>query len=258
MYCFQYDARVMMRFSLSLLLLVGSLPLLAQSYVRAGFGIERSAGVTLRDVDCGSTQPPALFGCADGPDGLPFGARGDFGSSAAVEVAVGRKSGRGRGELLVTRRESRLDAEANFTGVAGHQPVDADLRATSAMLAFEYDVAPEGWHVRPFVTAGAGLSHNEIDSITFSFPGIAPDAVTILRGGTETGFAWRAGAGLAFLVSEGLTIDLTAHYNDLGAIRTKHGNATIVRPNRRLELDIAAVETELETTGVTVSVRQRF
>jgi opacity protein-like surface antigen len=248
----------MMRFSLFLVLLVAPLPLFAQSYVRAGFGIERSGGVTLRDVDCGSTQPPALFGCDDGPDGLPFGARGDFGSSAAVEIALGRKSGRGRGELVVTTRGFQLDAGANFTGVTGHQPVNADLRATSAMLAFEYDVAPEGWHVRPFVTAGAGLSHNEIGSITFSFPGIAPDAVTILRGGTETDFAWRAGAGLAFLISKNLTLDLTAHYNDLGAVRTKHGNATIIRPNRRLELDIAAVETELETTGVTLSLRQRF
>lgn len=248
-----------MRFSLSVLLLIVSLPLSAQSYIRAGFGVERSADVTLRDVDCGNTEPPALFGCANGPDGLPFGTRGDLGSSAAVEIALGRKSGRGRAELVLTSRPRfQLDAEANFVGVAGDQPVNADVRATSAMLAFEYDVAPEGWHIRPFVTAGAGLSHNEIGSITFSFPGIAPDAVTILRGGTDTGFAWRAGAGLAFLVSDGLTLDLTAHYNDLGVMRTKHGNATIVRPNRHLELDIAAVETELETTAVTLSVRQRF
>lgn len=240
-------------------LLLSSAPLFAQSYVRAGFGVERSADATLRDVDCASTEPPALFGCGNGPDGLRFGARGDAGSSAAVEIAVGRKSGRGRAELVLTTRPGfEIDAEANFTGVTGPQPVRADLRATSAMLAFEYDVAPEGWHVRPFVTAGAGASRNELGAIAFAFPGIAPDAVTILRGGAETGFAWRAGLGVALLVSQGLTLDIAAHYNDLGAIRTEHGAARIVRPNRELELDIAAIESELETTGVTVSVRQRF
>lgn len=249
----------MMRFSLSLLLLLLAVPAFGQSYLRAGFGVERSAGVVVRDVDCSSTQPPALFGCDDGADGLPFGARGDLGSSAAIEIALGRKSGRGRGEFVLTARPRfQLDAEANFSGVAGPQPVHADLRATSAMLAFEYDVAPEGWHVRPFVTAGAGLSHNEIGSVTFSFPGIASNAVTIVRGGTETGFAWRAGAGIAVLISDGLTLDIAAHHNHLGDIRTEPGHATIVRPNRELELDIAAIEAELESTAVTVSVRQRF
>jgi opacity protein-like surface antigen len=241
------------------LLCASALPLFGQSYIRAGFGLERSGDVTFRDVDCSSTEPPALFGCAQGIDGRSFGARGDLQSSSTFEVAYGRERGPLRAELVVTGRPGfSTDADANFTGVTGAQPVYADVRATTAMLAAAYDLGPREWRVRPFLRAGAGASHNAIGSITFAFPGIAPDAVTILRGGTETDFAWTAGAGLAFDLAGGLTVDITAHATNLGAIRTVHGNATIVRPTRRFELDIAPVETELKTRGVTVTVRQRF
>ena len=248
----------MLRISLATLVLA-SLPLSAQPYMRAGIGIERSGDITLRDVDCSSTQPPALFGCGNGPDGLTFGARGDLGTGAAFEIAGGHEAGRIRFELgLVARSGFTSEAEANFTGVTGSQTVHADVRALSAMLFGALDVAPAHWRVRPFVTAGAGVSRNETGRITFAFPGIAPEAVTILRGGTETSFAWRAGAGVSVALDDNLTLDLAAYYTDLGEIRTEHGNATIVRPNRRLTLDIAAIEAQLQTTGLSVSVRQRF
>lgn len=250
----------MNRFALpGLFLVIAALPLGAQSYVRAGAGFERSGDVTFRDVDCSSTQPPALFGCDSGPDGLPFGARGDVESSVTFEVALGREAGRARFELLLTTRGGfRTDADANFVGVTGAQPVYADVRSISAMVGGAFGLGPQQWRVRPFVAAGAGVAQNEIGMITFAFPGIASDAVTVLRGGTETSIAWRAGAGLSFPLADGLTLDLAAHYTNLGDIRTEHGEATIVRPTRTLTLDIAAIEAELETTGVTLSLRQSF
>ena len=112
--------------------------------------------------------------------------------------------------------------------------------------------------MRPFVTAGAGVARNEIDAITFAFPGIAPDAVTVIRGGRKTQLAWLAGAGLTIALSNRLDVDLGIRYSDLGAIVTEAGAATIVRPRGTTVLDIAGIEGDLETLGVNVALRYRF
>src|SRR5687767_14098804 len=84
-------------------------------YVRAALGIEHTGDTTVRDVDCSSTNPPALFGCVDGNDGRPLAAYGDLGRSAVAEFAIGREFGtRARVELSLASRDVDLEAEANF------------------------------------------------------------------------------------------------------------------------------------------------
>lgn len=248
-----------MRRPLFALLFLCSLTASAQPFVRGGVAVEDGLGVTLRDVDCSSTQPPALFGCGLGDDARPFAARGNVGQGVSVETALGRELGRWRGEVAFAFHSgANIEASSNFTGVSGDQPVTARLRSQSLMLAGAVDIAPRAWCVRPFVTAGAGIARNEAGPVTFSFPGIAPAARTTTSGGTSTGFAWTAGAGITIRLAHGVSIDMTARYTDLGAAGSARGEAIIVRPTRRIRLDIAPTELQWRSRGVAISVRQSF
>lgn len=237
-----------------------SLPCRAESYLRVGTGGEASTRATVEDRDCASVEPPALFGCVAGNDGRPIAARGDFGRSGAVEVAVGTEIGRRvRAELALTSRPNLgLDAKANFTGVEGAQPVTADVRSQSALLLVALDLAPRERRVVPFVVAGAGAVRNELESVRYSFPSIARQAVTVTRGGTWTGQAWSAGAGVAIRLADTLALEVAVRRNWLGEVRSEDGPATIVRPRGTFVLDIAGTQAELETTSVTISVRTRL
>jgi opacity protein-like surface antigen len=240
------------------LILIVLFPLVASAaplFIRGSLGFERTEGVHVRDVDCSSTEPPALFGCVAGNDGRALGAYGDFGRGPVFELAVGRSYPRARLELALAHRQLDLDAEANFLGVTGEQPVRGDLRSSAASLNAAIDLAQ--WRVRPFVVAGAGVARNEIGTVRYEFPGISPDAVTALRGGTRTNFAWSAGAGAAIELSEALALDVVWRWNDLGEVRTEAGRAMIVRPNRELEIDIAGTRADLQSSGVSVSLRWR-
>ena len=240
------------------LILIVLFPMVASAgplFVRGSLGFERTAGVHVRDLDCSSAEPPALFGCVAGNDQRALGAYGDFGRGPAFELALGRSLSRARLELALAHRQLDLDADANFIGVGGAQPVRGDVRSSAAFLNAAVDLAP--WRVRPFVVAGAGLAHNEIGAVRYEFPGISPEAVTVLAGGTHTDFAWSAGAGAAIELSPSLALDVVWRWSDLGEVRTEDGPATIVRPNRELEIDIAGTRADLETSGVSVSLRWR-
>ena len=229
-------------------------------YVRVGAGYDESADTTLRDRDCRATEPPALFGCVDGPDGRSLGARGDFGETEAVDLGVGWEvSPRTRVELaLVGRPGLALDAEANFLDVTEEQPVTADAESLAAFVVLAHDLGPASWRVRPFVAAGVGAARNEVDEVTYAFPGIAPGAVTVTQGGSHTGFAWTAAGGLAIPLGHSFVVDLAIRYSDLGEVRTDAGEATIVRPARTFTLDIAGTRADLDTLGAGLSLRYRF
>jgi opacity protein-like surface antigen len=232
-------------------------PLFAASpYLRLGGGFERSAKTILRDRDCSSTQPPALFGCVAGSDGRSLAARGDFGDSMMWNVAAGVQRGRGRVELELARRSGvDFDAHANFVGVTGAQPVRAEGRSTSLFAVAALDLAPAAARVRPFVAAGVGAARNETGAIVFTFPSIAPNATTTIQGGTNTSFAWTASAGASVALNDALRLELAVRYEKLGTVATRDGSATIVRPTRLLTLDIAGTRARVASGGVTLSLR---
>ena len=227
-------------------------PLCADAqFVRVAIGFEQSRDTTVRDVRCSSTQPPALFGCG-------FFAKGDMGSAIVPELAVGiEPSMRTRFEVALAHRSLQLDANANFTGVGGDQPVTADVRSLSMLITGAVDLAPASWRIRPFVMAGAGLSHNSIDEVVYAFPGIGPQAFTITSGGTYTDIAMTAGAGLSVPITSNFTLDAAWRLTDFGDVRTDAGPATIVRPTRELTIGIDATRADLQTSGVSVSLRWR-
>ena len=223
----------------------------AQPYLRAGAAFERGSDSTMRDVRCRNSQPPALFGCG-------FRADGELGRGVVPELAVGLEvSPRSRFEVALSRRAFDLEANSNFTGVTGPQPVTSEIRSIALMVQGAVDLAPSSWRVRPFVTAGAGLARNTLDEVVFAFPSIGPNAVTITPGGTYLDLARTAGAGVSVPLSSALTLDLAYRWTDLGDARTDVGGATIVRPTRELTIDIDATRTDLQTSGVSVSLRWR-
>jgi opacity protein-like surface antigen len=238
------------------LVLVLLLPIVSsaepRTFVRVGLGLEGSADTRLRDADCSAARPPALFGCG-------FEARGDLGSAPVFEAGAGIElAPRMRAEVTLSHRELELDAQANFTGVAGEQPVRADVQSSAALLTASMDLAPLPWRVRPFLTTGIGIARHTTGEVTFGFPGIAPNAVTVLEGGTHTAFAWTGGVGASVALSPRLHLDVTARFDNLGEFRTGAGAATIVRPTRTLRLTVDATRADVKSTGVVASLRWRL
>ena len=225
-------------------------------FFRAGVSLGRTGDAVVRDRDCSSTEPPALFGCVDGLDGRALAAYGDFGRAAGLEIAAGRElSDAVRVEIAVARRRLSLDADANFTGVVGEQPVRANGASWSAMLGGAVDLSPRTWRVRPFVSAAAGAARNDLGRVLYAFPGIAPDAITETSGGVTTSFAWNAGAGVAIALSDALIVDVSARYSDLGDVGTDAGPATIVRPRGTFEIGIDGTRASLRDRALVVSLR---
>lgn len=237
--------------SLTILLVLLSIPAAvsasaATMTLRGGVAVEQSGETTIVDRDCTSTAPPALFGCG-------IDARGNFGSVHAFDLAVGTSLERARIELAFTHRDLDLAASANFTGVRGAQPVRAE-GASRALMVNGYWTFHDG-DIQPFVFAGAGIARNELEAVTYAFPSIGANAVTITRGGSSQGFAWNAGAGISMRMSESLFVDVALRYTDLGDLETDAGPAQIIRPTRTLLLDIDGTRATAETAGVAITLR---
>jgi opacity protein-like surface antigen len=229
---------------------VGALPIHASDlFLRGGIGRERSESAVLRDRDCTSTLPPALFGCG-------FEARGELDDAMRREIGIGLHTSRGRVELAFSDRDLDFVAESNFTGVEGAQPVTARGRSRSAMVIGTLEFGRQPW--KPFVTLGAGAANHQLDDVTFAFPGIAPDAVTVIRGGDHMEFAWMAGAGVAIPISERVHVDLAIRHHNEGQIRTDAGAATIVRPRGTFVIDIDGTRVDAESTEIMLSLRYRL
>jgi len=239
-------------------LLLTSSPMFAAGpwFVRAGVGPERSSKVHAHDVDCTGANPPALFGCGAGSDNRSLGARGAFDDALAFELGAGMNvSANTRIELAVARRSLTLDADANFRGVAGAQPVRADAESRSAMLVGTIDFGAADSRVRPFASIGLGAARNELDRVRYAFPSLGAEAATITPSGTNTDPAWMLAGGASVRIAESLHLDFSLRYSELGEFRTDAGTATIVRPNRELTIAIDRTTMNAATGGMLVSLR---
>lgn len=245
---------------LALLLLAGPAAAAPPLYVRAGMGFASTDDTTVRDLDCTATSPPALFGCGPGVDGRPLAARGDFGDSPLWEVGVGTDLGRRvRLELaLVTHATLDLEAEANFLGVSGAQPVRAEGRSVAGLLVASVDLAPASWRLRPFVSVAGGAARNRTGRVTYAFPSLGRDAVTVVQGGAHTDFAWAVEMGASYPWTAATRLDLAVRHTDLGELRTEAGQATIVRSANTFDLDIAGTRADVESLGLVLSLRHRI
>lgn len=228
-------------------------------YLRLGAGVQWPQKQRLRDQDCGSKHPPALFGCGSGDDGQPLGAVGTFRQSPMVDAAVGyRWTSWLRTEALVNW-SPQLDwhGQANFLGAGSNQPVTASGRSLAGFAVVLVD-APKVVGMRPYLGAGVGAASTSVSDITFGFPAKGPSAETVIKGGSSQALATLLTAGVAVPLSDRIELDLAYRWMDLGRITTPDATATITRPQRRTRLAIGGTQMDLETQAVIGSLRFRF
>lgn len=244
-------------------LCLASEPALAGDYyLRGGFGLDRQETATFTDTDCSTTSPAALYGCGTGGDGAPLRSAGDFGTVPSVELGLGYETGTVRFEVLVEYRpDFSFEGRANFLAPERRQEVSADLSTLSGMVAGFVDLAalgvPQPGPFAPFIGAGVGAVHTRIGQTTMTFPA----TTTIVPGGSRTGLAWMATAGVALALNERMSLDLAWRYTDLGEVHTPRGPGRVVwRDGRRapLPLDLAPTKARLKSHGVRLSLRYSF
>lgn len=150
----------------------------------------------------------------------------DLDSTVMGAIAVGRSFGNGwRGEAAVN-----IFGSSDFSGdwsytvpdtTGPHASMLGSVRSVALFANGYYDVAMEG-DFTPFLTAGLGLSRNTMGDWTR----ISPDSGRATRsfaGGSENGFAWNVGAGVAWdagpvLGSGPAKLELAWRYFDLGSV----------------------------------------
>ena len=228
-------------------------------YLRLGAGLQWPETSALKDQRCSSTSPPALFGCEQGDDGRSLGAYGGFDQAPVVDAAVGyRWTPWLRTEALLNwSPQLNVSAQSNLLGAGPNQPVSSSANGLAGFGVLYVD-GPSLATVRPFIGAGLGAARTSLADVTYRFPAISSDAVTVTSGGSSTSFAYLLTAGVSIPVSERLDRDLSYRWIDLGTVKTNAGSAKIVRPAGRFNLKIAGTEIDLQSQAVLTSLRFRF
>ena len=228
-------------------------------YLRLGAGVQWLESSDLKDQSCSSSNPPALFGCGRGEDGRSLGAYGGFDQAPVVDAAVGyRWTSWLRTEALLNwSPQLNVSAQSNFLGAGPNQPVRSSGNGLAGFGVLYVD-GPSLATVRPFIGAGLGAARTSLTDVTYRFPAISNDAVTVTSGGSSTSFAYLLTAGVSIPVSKRLDLDLAYRWTDFGTVKTNPGSAKIVRPARRSNLEIAGTEIDLQAQAVLASLRFRF
>lgn len=233
-------------------------------YLRGGVGLETSESSAFFDRDCARVSPPALFGCVAGNDGRPIGGRGDFGSSIAIEGAIGfRPLPALRLEAVLGHRPHfSFSGSANFLGIQGRQSVDGDATQTSAMLFGYVDIAPlvdvDFGRFEPFVGAGFGAARNTVGAVTYSFPDHTNPGFSRTSGGSRIDPAWAVTVGTGIRLTDSITFDLSYRYSDYGRIQTDPGPLRVVRETFDTTIDVDATEARLTSHAAMTAIRYSF
>jgi len=230
------------------------------AYGRFGAGVEWPETSGFKDTNCASKQPPALFGCGAGNDGRRLGATGGFDPSLVVEGALGYRFNRWiRAEALLSwQPDLDFKGQSNFRGAAGsNQPVNGAVSSVAGFGVAYVDL-PRIGGLRPFLGAGLGVAHNQIDSLNFHFPGIGATASTTTPGGSSSNLAYLLTAGISLPLSARIDLDLAYRFSDLGSVKTSSGHAQVVRPTRTFSIPIEGTSADLKAHGLLLSLRYAF
>ena len=235
-------------------------------YLRGAVGYEKSLAADFSDINCASTNPPSLFGCANGNNGQAIGAYGDFGHFPLVEAAVGRQLLPWlRADLSVAYRFNMdYDGNANFIppSVGYRQPVSAKVDSLSGMVNLFVDIngllaGKKLWRFQPYVGGGAGFSYNRMGQMTFLFPdNTGAHKVSITPSGDRKDFAFMLAVGTGVILTEQLSLDIAYRYFDLGRVETSPGN--MYMNHRPAGIAINGIESHLRTHGLTLGLRYQF
>jgi opacity protein-like surface antigen len=158
----------------------------------------------------------ALDGFINDATGTGPGVVNDIGSAYVLGIGLGaRLSPLFRGEIAYTYRGGYelddLDQQSNtYSG---------DISSNSVMANVYLDIPfnmPGLAGVAPFVGAGVGWASNKLDDFETS-----PDFS--LPGGTASGFAWQAMAGVGVSLSPLTIVDIFYRYFDGGDLQSEEG-----------------------------------
>lgn len=176
----------------------------------------------------------AARGSADNANWLPPGYPGDpqvffdldTDSTALGAVALGRSLGNGWRAEGALNLFGRADVSGPWSYTVPetsgpHADVAGSVRSVALLANGYYDIATGGT-ATPFVTLGVGLSHNTMGDWTR----INPDSERTTRGfegGSDTGFAWSVGLGVAqdvgpVIGSAPAKLEVAWRYFDLGSV----------------------------------------
>ncbi|MBK5914201.1 outer membrane protein [Rhodocyclus purpureus] len=234
-----------------------------RAYVRGSLGYEKYADANFSDARCSSTNPPALFGCGAGVDGRSLGAYGDFGHGRIAEIAVGaRLSPLWRADISLAERSGMdYQGNANFRSVGLHQPVTGNAETTTAMLNLYLDLAAltgsDGGTIRPYLGVGAGVSHNRLGKMNFSFPeNTGRHRTTETPKGERTEFAYSLMLGAEMALSRQFFLDASLRYTDLGEIGSDQGDMRMNHVAAPIRID--EIKTRLRSYGWAIGIRYAF
>lgn len=235
-----------------------------EHYLRLGAIWEDSQGATFLDRNC---EPPggqvALFGCIDGEDGRPIGARGDFGNSLGTQIAWGLHFGEmWRAELgFVHQPDFEFEGNANFLNAGETQPVFASVNHLRAGASVYLDLASAFGRdlgaFDPYVGAGLNVARNRVTTMYFTFPELQNQpALTTVPCDTRKNLGWMLTAGTGFELSPRNVIDLGVSWHDHGRVQTSADFIDVIRGGQSVaNVEVGATSARLESWGVSLSWR---
>ena len=239
-------------------------------YLSMGIAMVRPEGA--RFVDGDDSGQAALYGSENLFDAGAFDTRVQFHLAAGIRFRPGLRM-----QLEVgPPRAFDWRGNTNYRNGGKHQPSEATLDSWQLVLAGLYDLP--GWTLnsggtaRPYLGAGAGVAVYRASSYIQRFPD--PDdptgylrrgpedeiPFTALPDGTGRLFTWTLTAGVAVPVREGVHLDLSYRYTDMGKIETDAADVTIVRYRadgirREIRVPINATAVDHRTHTLAMSLR---
>jgi OmpA-OmpF porin, OOP family len=103
---------------------------------------------------------------------------------------------------------------------------------------------------QPYIDAGVGIARNDLSRTSFAANGATIGSVS---SHAVTGFAWGAGAGVAYAIIPNLLLDLSYKYLDLGEM---HSGTTLSLGAARV--NTARMDADLKVHTVMLGVRYEF
>lgn len=230
-------------------------------YLRFGVGMDQASDAIFSDRNCLNLYPYALYGCGQGPDGLPYRSVGEFESTKNFELGLGHSvSERFRVELMVEHRsEFEFVGRANFLATDLQQDVATPVETTTGLLISymdiaEWDIAPLG-EVSAYLGWGFGFVRNKIGETRMDFP----FTITTLPESSTTDFAGSLAIGVSSTFGTArLALDAELRYTYLGEVVTGRNVGYVTwRSGVRdpLALDLDLTRSRLKRLGVNVSIR---
>jgi len=236
----------------------------ASQYLRIGAIWEDSRNATFLDRDC---EPPggqvALFGCIDGDDGRPIGARGDFGDSIGAQIGWGMHFGEmWRAELeFVHQPDFEFEGNANFLDTGDTQPVFASTRHTRLGVNLYLDLASalarDAGIFEPYIGAGISAARNRATTMFFTFPELENQpAMTTVPCDSRINAGWMVTAGTGIELSPRNVIDFGVSWHDHGRLQTSADFIDVIRGGQSVaNVEVGATSASLKSLGFSLSWR---